>query len=62
MKLTLTSGFEDFGFGDTAEECIADAIDGGFLSAEEIKAGIERHNATNVLGQGLYFRVPDDGE
>ena len=62
MKLALTSGFEDFGFGDTEEECAADAIDGGFLSADEIKEGIERHNATNVLGQGLYFRALDDDE
>ena len=62
MKLALTSGFEDFGFGDTEEECTADAIDGGFLSAEEINAGIEKHKATNVLGKGLYFRVLDDDE
>jgi hypothetical protein len=62
MKMALTSGFEDFGFGDTEAECIADAINGGFLTAEEISAGIEKYKKSNVAGQGLYFRALDDDE
>ncbi len=57
--MKLTSGFEDFGFGQTEEECIDDAIKNAYITREEIELGLARHEQTNVLGKGLYFSEED---
>ena len=54
-EMKLTSGFEDFGFGDTREACIEDAVASGCITRQEIEDGLEKFERTNVLGKGLYF-------
>lgn len=53
--MKLTSGFEDFGFGQTEDECIDDAIENAYISRDEIELGLARHEQNQVLGKGLYF-------
>ena len=53
--MKLTSGFEDFGFGDTREECIDDAVASGCITRKEIEDGLAKFERTNVLGKSLYF-------
>lgn len=53
--MKLTSGFDDFGFGETREECVEDAVESGCISLQEIEEGLEKFERTNVLGKGLYF-------
>lgn len=53
--MKLTSGFEDFGYGKTEEDCIQDAIENAYITLEDIEIGLARHEQTNVLGKGLYF-------
>ena len=53
--MKLTSGFEDFGFGETREKCVEDAVASGCISRQEIEEGLAKLEQTSVLGKGLYF-------
>lgn len=67
MQYRLTSGFEDFGFGDTPEAAINDAIQhachpetGSAIDRAWIDAQMARATEIGVIGAGLYIEAEDE--